>query len=126
VLATDAPLSSRQLQRLATRAGLGLARTGSVGHHGSGEIFIAFSTGARMTRASFPEPETSSFHRQLLRDEALNPFFQAAVEATEEAVVNCLVAADTVVGHDGHTATGIPLDRLTEIMRAHHRLHPHH
>ncbi len=126
VLATDAPLSSRQLQRLATRAGLGLARTGSVAHHGSGEIFVAFSTGARMTRASFPEPETSSFHRQLLRDEALNPFFAAAVEATEEAVVNCLVAADTVTGRDGHTATGIPLDRLTAIMRAHHRIHPPH
>ncbi|MGZ4801729.1 MAG: P1 family peptidase [Acidimicrobiia bacterium] len=118
VLATDAPLSSRQLQRLATRAGLGLARTGSVAHHGSGEIFLAFSTGARMSRT----PETNILHRNLLRDEVLNPFFAAAVEATEEAVVNCLVAADTVSGRDGHVATGIPLDRLTSIMRRHGRL----
>jgi D-aminopeptidase len=120
VLATDAPLSSRQLERLAKRAGLGLARTGSVGHHGSGEIFIAFSTGARMSRT----PDTNIFHRNLMRDEVLNPFFAAAVEATEEAVINCLVAADTVTGRDGHVATGIPLDRLTAIMRRHHRLHP--
>lgn len=120
VLATDAPLSSRQLERLATRAGLGLARTGSVAHHGSGEIFIAFSTGARMSRT----PDTNIFHRNLMRDEVLNPFFAAAVEATEEAVINCLVAADTVTGHAGHVATGIPLDRLTTIMRKHHRLHP--
>ena len=120
VLATDAPLSSRQLQRLATRAGLGLARTGSVAHHGSGEIFVAFSTGARMSRT----PDTNIFHRNLLRDEVLNPFFAAAVEATEEAVINCLVAADTVTGRDGHVATGIPLDRLTAIMRRHGRLHP--
>ena len=119
VLATDAPLSSRQLQRFAARAGLGLARTGSVAHHGSGEIFVAFSTGARMERT----PETNIFHRNLVRDEVLNPFFAAAVEATEEAVVNCLVAADTVAGHHGHVATGIPLDRLTAIMRAHGRLH---
>ncbi|MGZ6977851.1 MAG: P1 family peptidase [Acidimicrobiia bacterium] len=118
VLATDAPLSSRQLQRLATRAGLGLARTGSVAHHSSGEIFLAFSTGARMSRT----PETNILHRNLLRDEVLNPFFAAAVEATEEAVVNCLVAADTVSGRDGHVATGIPLDRLTSIMRRHGRL----
>ena len=58
-----------------------------------------------------------------MRDEVLNPFFAAAVEATEEAVINCLVAADTVTGRDGHVATGIPLDRLTAIMRRHHRLH---
>jgi D-aminopeptidase len=122
VLATDAPLSSRQLQRLAKRAGLGLARTGSVAHHGSGEIFIAFSTGARMSRT----PDTNLFHRDLLRDEVLNPFFAAAVEATEEAVINCLVAADPVIGRDGHVATGIPLDRLTTIMRRHQRLHPKH
>jgi D-aminopeptidase len=121
VIATDAPLSSRQLQRLAKRAGLGLARTGSVAHHGSGEIFLAFSTGARMSRT----PDTNIFHRNLLRDEVLNPFFAAAVEATEEAVVNCLVAADTVTGHGGRVATGIPHDRLTQIMRRHGRLHPH-
>ena len=122
VIATDAPLSSRQLERLARRAGLGLARTGSVAHHGSGEIFLAFSTGARMSRT----PDTNIFHRNLLRDEVLNPFFMAAVEATEEAVINCLVAAETVSGHQGRVATGIPHDRLIAIMRRYGRLHPKH
>jgi D-aminopeptidase len=69
-------------------------------------------------------PDTNIFHRNLLRDEVLNPFFAAAVEATEEAVINCLVAADTVSGHAGRVATGIPHDRLTAIMRRHGRLHP--
>jgi D-aminopeptidase len=118
VIATDAPFSSRQLERLSRRAGLGLARTGSVAHHGSGELFVAFSTGQRMGRT----PETNIFHATLLRDEVLDPFFAAVVEATEEAVVNCLVAADTVTGRDGHVAYGIPHDRLVDIMRAHGRL----
>jgi D-aminopeptidase len=117
VLATDAPLSAHQLERIATRAGLGLARTGSVAHHGSGEIFVAFSTGTRVPRADRTTPDEPP-----LPDETLDFFFAAAVEATEEAVINSLVAADTVVGHDGHTATAVPLDRLTEIMRDHGRL----
>jgi D-aminopeptidase len=119
IVVTDAAVDGASCARLARRVGLGLARAGSVAHHGSGEIFVAFSTGARMSRT----PETNIFHRNLVRDEVLNPFFAAAVEATEEAVVNCLVAADTVAGHHGHVATGIPLDRLTAIMRAHGRLH---
>lgn len=118
VLATDAPLSPHQLERIATRAGLGLARTGSVAHHGSGEIFVAFSTGTRIPRIARSEVVSAV----PLPDDALDAFFAAAVEATEEAVINSLVAADTVVGRDGHTATAIPLDRLTDIMRAHGRL----
>jgi D-aminopeptidase len=118
VIATDAPFSSRQLERLSRRAGLGLARTGSVAHHGSGEIFAAFSTGQRMGRT----PETNIFHATLLRDEVLDPFFGAVVEATEEAVINSLVAADTVTGRDGRAAYGIPHDRLTRILRDHGRL----
>lgn len=106
VLATDAPLAPRQLERLARRAGLGLARTGSVAHHGSGEIFVAFGTGVRSSRTPGPTP-------QCLGDDALNPYFAAAVEATEEAVVNSIVAADTVTGRDGNTARALPLDRLT-------------
>jgi D-aminopeptidase len=118
VLATDAPMSSHQLERLARRAGLGLARTGSVGHHGSGEIFVAFSTGARLLRDGEAEVE----HHRRLADGALNRFFAAAVEATEEAVINSLIAADTVVGHAGHEARAIPLDRLTDLLRAAGRL----
>lgn len=120
VLATDAPMTSHQLERLARRAGLGLARTGSVAHHGSGEIFVAFSTGSRLPRAG----GSAAVHPAQVPDDVLNPFFAAAVEATEEAVINSLVAADTVVGRDGHEARAIPLDRLTEILRAHGRLPP--
>ncbi len=112
VLATDAPMTSHQLERLARRAGLGLARTGSVAHHGSGEIFVAFSTGMRLPRAGGPEV----VQREQIPDDALNPFFAAAVEATEEAVINSLVAADAVVGHAGHEATAIPLDVLVQIL----------
>jgi D-aminopeptidase len=118
VLATDAPLSPHQLERIATRAGLGLARTGSVAHHGSGEIFLAFSTGTRVPR----RPRSEVVSAVPLPDDALDAFFAAAVETTEEAVINSLIAADTVVGHSGHTATAVPLDRLTDIMRAHGRL----
>jgi D-aminopeptidase len=114
VLATAAPMTSHQLERLARRAGLGLARTGSVAHHGSGEIFVAFSTGTRLPRAG----GTEVVPREQLADEALNPFFAAAVEATEEAVINSLVAADTVVGHAGHEARAIPLDVLVQILGA--------
>lgn len=112
VLATDAPMTSHQLERLARRAGLGLARTGSVAHHGSGEIFLAFSTGVRLPRAG----ESAVIHPAQVPDDALNPFFSAAVEATEEAVINSLVAADTVVGRDGHEAGAIPLDTLVEVL----------
>ncbi len=118
VVATDAPMTSHQLERLARRAGLGLARTGSVAHHGSGEIFLAFSTGTRLARGSDSDAERVA----PLRDDALNPFFAAVVETTEEAVINSLIAADTVVGHAGHEARALPLDRLQDVLRAHHRL----
>jgi D-aminopeptidase len=117
VLATDAPLSPHQLGRIATRAGLGLARTGSVAHHGSGEIFVALSTGTRVPRA-----RSEIVAAAPLPDAAIDAFFAAAVETTEEAVINSLIAADTVIGHDGNTATAIPLDRLQDIMRAYGRL----
>ena len=88
VVATDAPLSPRQLERVARRAGLGLARTGSVAHHGSGEIFLAFATG---DARSVPDGE-------------LDPLFAATVDATEEAVLNALWAAEDVTGRDGRSS----------------------
>src|SRR4029077_2228222 len=89
IVGTDAPLFALPLQRLARRAGLGLARTGSVGHHGSGEIFLAFSTGIRIPRGR-NEPVRTTEH---LDDEHLDPFFAAVVEATEEATLDALAAA---------------------------------
>ena len=107
VVATDAPLRAQQLERVARRAGLGLARTGSVAHHGSGEIFIAFST-ARDAGA--------------VADDELDPLFAATVDATEEAVLNALWSAERVVGREGRVAEPLPHDEVAALLRAHRRL----
>ncbi len=114
VVATDAPLNGRQLERLARRVGMGLARTGSTAHHGSGEIFVAFSTGLRLPHAP-PAAETDV---RLVDDEYLDPFFAAVIEATEEAVVDCLFAAETVSGRDGVVVPALPIERTREILEA--------
>ena len=118
VLATDAPLLPQQLERLARRAGLGLARTGSTAGHGSGEIFLAVSTGYRVPRNPV-DALTTTTH---LHDESLDPFFMAAVDATEEAVVDSLFVADIVAGRDDHVVPGLPVDRTLELLRAAGRL----
>lgn len=114
VVATDAPLLPQQLGRLARRAGLGLARAGSIGHHGSGEIFLAFSTGLRVPRGS-AEP-VHAF--RAIDDEYLDPLFGAVVEATEEAVLDALFSADTVQGRDGRIVQGLPIERTLELLHA--------
>ncbi|MGZ8527688.1 MAG: P1 family peptidase [Candidatus Limnocylindrales bacterium] len=118
VLATDAPLLPGQLERLARRAGLGLARTGSTAGHGSGEIFLAFSTGYRIPRSPV-DALTTTTH---LHDDFLDRFFMAAVEAAEEAVVDSLFVADTVAGRDGHVVPGLPVGRTLDLLRAAGRL----
>jgi D-aminopeptidase len=107
VVATDAPLTATQLARLARRAGLGLARTGSVAHHGSGEIFLAFST-ARGA-AAVPDAE-------------LDELFTATVDATEEAVLNSLWAAESTTGREGRVVNALPHDDVLELLSAHGRL----
>jgi D-aminopeptidase len=109
VVATDAPLSAPQLSRLARRAGLGLARTGSVAHHSSGEIFLAFSTSARVARG---EPAPSHF-----ADGDLDQLFTATVEATEEAVLGSLWNADRMVGREGRAVDGLPRPQVLECLR---------
>ena len=101
---TDGPLDSAACQRLARRAGLGLARTASPAHHGSGEIFLALATGLRSPRGSAPSgvPVTGS---------ALDDYFAAVTEATEEAVINSMLQAVTVTGRDGNTSRQIPPTR---------------
>ncbi len=111
VTITDAPLDSAACARLARRAGLGLARTGSTGHHGSGEIFLALATGLRGTRT-----ELSPARPITGRD--LDPFFAAVVEATEEAVLNSMLAAPTVTGRGGNTSRGLPAERVSELVHA--------
>jgi len=101
VVATDAPLTAPQLERLARRAGLGLARAGSVGHHGSGEIFVAFATSGER---SHPDRE-------------LDPLFQAAVDATEEAVLCSLWAAVDTTGREGRLVRALPREKVLELYR---------
>jgi D-aminopeptidase len=111
VVVTDAPLDSAGCARLARRAGLGLARTGSTAHHGSGEIFLAMATGLRAPRgqAVAAAPVSGSY---------LDPFFDATVEATEEAVLNSMLAAPTVTGRDGNTSVGLPADQVRDLLQA--------
>jgi D-aminopeptidase len=113
VVATDAPLSSRSLKRLARRTFLGLARTGSVMSHGSGDYAIAFSTAYTIPYEG-PEPVLPV---ELMSDDRLTPLFAAVIDATEEAVYDSLLRAETVTGRDGHTAEEIPIDDLERILR---------
>ena len=112
IIATDAPLDSRQLTRLAKRAALGLARTGSTARHGSGDFMLAFSTAN-----SIPHyPKEPTFQQTHLADTHLNPLITATVEATEEAILNALTMATTVVGRDGNRAEAISLTKLRAIL----------
>ena len=122
IAATDAPLLPHQCARLAQRIGMGVARMGSYASHGSGDLFCAFATGNRdlSHRAGEDDPRPTADLRMVV-DEHINPLFEAVVEATEEAIVNALLAAETMTGRDGITAHGLDHDRLMAIMRAHGR-----
>jgi len=117
VVATDAPLISTQLKRLAKRVSLGLGRNGSFSGDGSGDIFIAFSTA---------NPHAADPHglRQLtmLPNDQINSVFLATVQATEEAIVNAMIAAETMTGVNGHTVIALPHDQLQQILAKYHRL----
>lgn len=112
VIATDAPLDSRQLTRLAKRAALGLARTGSTARHGSGDFMLAFSTANVIPHY----PKEPTYHLTHLADTQLNPVFTATVEATEEAILNALTMATTVTGRDSHRIEAIDLGRLQTLL----------
>lgn len=115
VVATNAPLDARQLQRLGKRALLGLAAVGSPMTHGSGDYAIAFSTNPQVRVAHQASGPVSS--KPALRDDRISPLFLAAKEAAEEAVVNSLLQATTVKGYQGHQAEAIPVDRVVEICK---------
>jgi D-aminopeptidase len=117
VIATDAPIDHRNLQRLAARSMLGLARTGSAGTNGSGDYAIAFSTAPELRIRSGPGSSRTS-SRILLSNDAMSPLFLAVIEATEEAIYNSLFRAITTTGR-GHTVEALPLDRTLEILRKH-------
>jgi len=117
VIATDAPLLPHQLKRVARRATMGLARTGSTSGNGSGDIFIAFSTA---NPDAFKASGLATL--EMVSNEQIGPLFEATVYATEEAIVNALVAADTMVGADNHRVEGLPHERLREILKKYNRL----
>ena len=117
VIATDAPLLPHQLKRLARRAALGLARTGSVAGNGSGDLFLAFST-ANPGAAR----REGTVQVTVLPNERMNALFEATVQATEEAIINALVAAETMTGIDDHKVIALPHDRVKEILKKHNRL----
>jgi L-aminopeptidase/D-esterase-like protein len=119
VVATDAPLLPHQLKRLARRVPLGLARTGSTSGNGSGDIFIAFSTA---NPGAFRSSGLADL--KMVPNDQVSPLFDATVQATEEAVVNALVAAETMVGADNRKVVALPHDRLRDVLRKYNRLKP--
>ena len=123
IVATDAPLLPHQCARLARRIPLGIARVGGLGSASSGDIFLAFATGNRgMPATEAGADGNGTIKLRGMADRAIDPLFEATVEATEEAIVNALVAAETMTGRDGITAHRLPHDRLVEVMRQYGRL----
>lgn len=119
VIATDIPLNPLQLRRLTRRIGVGLGRTGSVGNDGSGEIFVAFSTANRVPRSS--DTQTTTVETMIegqfwTQGSPFDVIFEAVAEATEEAALNALFQADTVVGRDGNVLYGAPIDRILALI----------
>ncbi len=119
VVATDAPLLPHQLKRLARRATMGLARTGSVSGNGSGDIFIAFSTANPGVWSATRDTAVS-----IVPNDRMDRLFEATVQATEEAIVNAMVAAESMTGADGHRADRLPHDRLRATLKKYNRLAP--
>ena len=117
VVVTDAPLVGADCARLARRIGLGLARTGSSAHHGSGEIFLGVSTTARVDRDGTPDGTTRIAGR------VLDDLFEAVVDAAEESVLNSLLTAATTVGRDGNTSVRLDADTLTRVLKEHRAGH---
>ena len=117
ILATDAPLLPHQCERLAQRASLGIARMGGIASHSSGDLILAFATGNRGLSTSAGEWDPRhTVTAEMVVDRGVTPLFQAAVEATEAAIVNALLAADTMSGRDGITAHALDHERLVDIM----------
>jgi L-aminopeptidase/D-esterase-like protein len=117
VVATDAPLLPHQLKRLARRVPLGISKVGGIGGNSSGDIFLAFSTAnpGAAGRSGIRELE-------MLPNDQINHLFKATIQATEEAIINALIAAETMTGINGNTIYALPHDRLREVLRRYNRL----
>ncbi|HZY45582.1 MAG TPA: P1 family peptidase [Anaerolineae bacterium] len=117
IIATDAPLTPGQCKRLAQRATIGLGRVGGMGHTSSGDIFLAFATGNHI-----PDRSDNLIDLKMLPHLHLDPFFDGVVEATEEAIINALCMAETMVGFKGRTVYELPLDEVQRVMKKYNRL----
>lgn len=121
IVATDAPLESRNLERLAKRAFMGLAKTGGIASNGSGDYMIAFSTDPALR---VPHSTSGSVQTQtVLRNDDVSPLFLAAIEATEEAILNSLFAAETMSGMNGTTVQALPIDKTLEIVKKYGKIY---
>ncbi|MGK7370906.1 MAG: P1 family peptidase [Candidatus Halalkalibacterium sp. M3_1C_030] len=120
VVATDAPIHSRNLKRLAKRAIMGLAKTGGIASNGSGDYVIAFST-AEQLRVPYSS-DTRTREVEILSNSAMSPLFMAVIEATEEAIINSLFAAETLEGRDGHQIQAIPKDKIIKLLSEYGRI----
>ncbi|MEN0005235.1 MAG: P1 family peptidase [Bacteroidota bacterium] len=121
VVATDAPINARNLERIAKRAIMGLAKTGSIASNGSGDYVIAFSTHPDLREAY--EAPNRFLEQKVLRNDAMSPLFMATIEATEEAILNSLFAAKTLSGN-GRTIEALPIKKVIEIMKQYNRIQP--
>lgn len=122
VVATDAPLNSRNLERMAKRAMLGLAHTGGISSNGSGDYVIAFSANQRVRVACQSNRSTRTMN--VLRNDAMSPLFMATIEATEEAILNSLFVASTVTGKDGYTVSELPEEKVMQILERYGSIKP--
>lgn len=118
VVATDAPLDARNLKRLAARALLGVARTGSSASNGSGDYSIAFSTAPQVRIHANVNDKALTRNVEVLTNDSMSPLFEAALEAAEEAVYNSMLKATTVTGN-GHTVEALPIEKTVEILKEH-------
>ena len=120
VVATDAPLDSRNLERLAKRAFMGIAKTGGIASNGSGDYIIAFSAnpGVRIPH----QPKDSLMHTAVLYNDDMSPLFMAAIEATEEAIINSLLYAETMTGKNGRKVEALPKEKLIAILKKYNRI----
>ena len=116
-MTTDAPLLPHQLKRLARRTSLGVGQTGSISGNGSGDIFIAFSTANAGAARTSPPPALT-----MLPNGRLDAIFEAVIQATEEAIINAMVAAETMVGADDHRSIALPHDEVRRLMKEYRRV----
>ncbi len=119
VIATDAPLEAHQLKRIARRVPIGLARTGGIGHNSSGDIFLAFSTA---NEEAFTAKRGTLRRMEAVSTGDIDPLFEATIAATEEAIIDSMIANETMVGRDGNRSIALPHDRLIDIMKKYGRM----